>query len=106
MKRAAECLNKVFGWGIYVCLFAGGLAFFGFLAAIIMGGEGGEALAVMIQKQYFPMVIRVASATIGLGLLSMYLGKEQALSLVSDKKEAEKELSEFKDSQNGKEKQD
>lgn len=98
MKRASEYLNIVFGWGIYVCLFAGGLAFFGFVAAIVMGGDGGQELAVMIQKQYFPMVIRAASATIGLGLISMYLGKEQALSLASDKKEAEQELAEFKKS--------
>lgn len=95
-----EIINKIFGWGIYFSLFAGGLAFFGFLIAIIMGGEGATQLAVFIHKQYFPIVIKVASITIGLGLVGMYLNKEQALSLAADKREAEEEMAKIKREQN------
>ncbi len=99
MKKAAQVFETIFGWGIYLCLIAGGLAFFGFLAGLIMGGgadSAAQALAVFIQKQYFPVVIRCASLTVGIGLISMYLKKEDALSLKSDKKEAEEELASIK----------
>ena len=95
MKNVSKILNIIFGWGIYICLFAGGLAFFGFLTALVMGGDSGQSLAEAIQKQYFPIVIRVASITIGLGLVCMYLGRETALSLKTDKKEADREMEKF-----------
>ena len=96
MKKINEVLNKLFGWGIYISLIGGGFAFFGFLLGIIIGGPSATQLAVFLQKQYFPIVIKIASITIGLGLVGMYLNKEQALSLVTEKKEAEKEMAKIK----------
>lgn len=98
-KKIGLVLEKVFGWGILLCLLAGGLAFFGFLTALLIGGGADSTahqLSVFIQKQYFPVVITCASITIGIGLLSMYLGGTEALSLRSDKKEAENELKQIK----------
>jgi hypothetical protein len=99
MRKVIEMLYKIFGWGFYMCLFAGGLAFFGFLVAIIMGGPKATQLAVFIKSQYFPVVIRITTITIGIGLIGMYLNKELALSLVTDKKEAEKEILKTKEEQ-------
>lgn len=99
MKKIIEILYKLFGWGIYVSLLAGGLAFFGFLLGIVIGGPNATQLAVFLQKQYFPVVIKIASLTIGLGLMGMYLNKEQALSLVTDKKEAEEEMAKIRGEQ-------
>lgn len=96
-SEMAALFNRIFGWGVYVCLIAGGLAFFGFLIGIIMGGSSAEALAVFIHKQYFPIVIRAASIIIGIGLIAMYLGKIQALSLAAEKREAEEELAKIKE---------
>lgn len=98
-KNLAGLLNNVFGWGILVALIAGAMSFFGFLAALMMGGKGGEAFSIFLQKQYFPLLIRFTSVMIGIGLLAMYAGKEQALSLVSDKQNAEQELAEIKSGQ-------
>lgn len=95
-QKFIDMLNKIFGFGIYVVLFAGGLAFFGFLIAIMIGGANGESLAKAINIKYFPLIIQISSATIGVGLISMYLGNEQALSLAADKKEAEEELKKAK----------
>jgi len=95
-KKIGDIINTIFGWGIYICLFAGGITFFGFLFAVIIGGGTGEAIAVFLHKQYFPIIIRLASFIIILGLIGMYLNKEQALSLVTDKKEADEELERFK----------
>lgn len=99
MKKASQVLEKVFGWGIVLCLLAGGLAFFGYLVALIIGGGAdstAQSIAAFIHKQYFPVVIICASITIGVGLISMYLGGTEALSLKSDKKDAEEELSQIK----------
>ena len=99
MKKASQVLEKIFGWGVILCLLAGGLAFFGFLVALIIGGgpdSAAQSIAVFIHKQYFPIVITCASITIGIGLLSMYLGGTEALSLKTEKKEAEEELSQIK----------
>lgn len=98
MKIFSEVLNKLFGIGLYISLFAGGLAFIGFLIAIIMGGSSAEAFAVAIQKQYFPIVIRVASLTIACGLVRMYINNDHALSLISDKKEHEDAMEKVKKS--------
>ncbi len=95
MKKGTMLLNKLFGWGIYICLFAGGLTFFGYLLALLIGGgDGGtgQAIAVFLQKQYFPIVIRLASFTVILGLVSMYLSGQQALSLKTDKEEADRDI--------------
>ncbi len=98
MKRnkITEVLNTIFGWGIYCVLIAGGLAFFGFLAGIIIGGESATSLAVFLHKQYFPVVIRISSIIIMLGLVSMYISNKHALSLVLDKQDADADIASAK----------
>ena len=98
-QKIVDFLNKVFGWCIYACLVAGGLAFFGFLFALIIGGgkdSVAQSISIFIHKQYFPIVIRASAITIGIGLLAMYIGKTSALSIAADKKEAEDELKTIK----------
>ena len=95
MKKAAEITSKIFGWGVYLCLIAGGLAAFGYILALILGGGDGGAgftLARFIQQKYFPVIIRIVSASIMIGLVAMYLSGQKALSLKSDKEEADKEI--------------
>ena len=99
MKAAGKALNKAFGYMVFIALILGGLAFFGFVAAFIMGPESGGALGVFIKGKYFPWVIRFGSITILTGLISMYLNGEEALSLKSDKAEAEAELAEIQANQ-------
>ena len=98
-SKIVEVLNTVFGWGIYVVLIAGGLAFFGFLAALIIGGESATSLAVFIHKQYFPIVIKVSSIVIMIGLINMYISNKHALSITLDKQEADEELASIKQEQ-------
>ena len=99
MKKAAEIISKIFGWGVYICLFAGGLAAFGYILALILGGGDGGAgftLARFIQQKYFPLFIRIVSASVMIGLVAMYLSGQKALSLKSDKEEADKEIADAK----------
>ena len=87
-KKVSQALRTVFGYGIMLCLFAGGLTFFGYLAALIIGGETAAAICVFIYKTIIPVIIKTSTALVLLGLLVMYLNGEMALT--SDKKKAAK----------------
>lgn len=87
-KKISQVLRTVFGYGIMLCLFAGGLTFFGYLAALIIGGETAAAICVFIYKTVVPIIIKSSTTLVLLGLLVMYLNGE--LALTSDKKKASK----------------
>lgn len=99
MKKAGDVLNTIFGYLLYAILICGGLAMIVFIIMNIIGGgaeSAVEAFAKVIHKQYFPIVIRVTACAVGVGLIGMYFNKESALSMASDKKEAEEELKQIK----------
>lgn len=83
MKAKLRCISNVckliFGYGIMLCLFVGGLTFFGYLIALIVGGTGAEAICVFIYKKIVPVMIYASTILILFGLLSMYLVGETAL---------------------------
>ena len=84
MKKISQKLYAVFGWGVCISVFAGALC--------IMGGDTGAAIAVAIKSACFPWLIKLTSVAVGIGLIGMYLGKDEALSISSDKKDAEEDL--------------
>jgi hypothetical protein len=88
MKTIAKVLDNVYGWGIMLALLLGGLTFFGYLAAFIIGGESAAAISTFIYKGFFPVVIYAANIIVILGLVSMYLKHEKSLTIETDKKEA------------------
>lgn len=85
MKKISNILLKIFSIGALLTLFAGALAFFGFIAALIIGGENATAICVFIHKTYFPYVIRLCAISVGFGLIGMYFGKKRALSMDQQK---------------------
>ncbi len=87
-KKIAGVLKTIFGYGIAICLFAGGLTFFGYLAALIIGGETATAICVFIYKTIIPYIIRCSTLLVLLGLVIMYLFGEKALT--ADKKKSSK----------------
>ena len=76
-----------------ICLFAGGLTFFGYLAALIIGGETAAAICVFIYKTVIPYIIKLSTVMVLLGLVAMYLNGEMALT--SDKKKTSKHQGEM-----------
>ena len=82
-KKLSNVFRTVFGYGIMICLFAGGLTFFGYLAALVIGGDIAAAICVFIYKTIIPYIIKASTALVLLGLLVMYLNGE--LALTSDK---------------------
>ncbi len=78
-KKIADFLSIIFGYGIAAVLFAGGLTFFGFVAALIIGGDTATAICLVIKNNIFPVIITVAVVLVLLGLVIMYLKGETAL---------------------------
>ena len=78
-KKISAVISTVFGYGIMVVLFAGGLTFFGYLAALIIGGDVAAAICTVIYKQIIPVIIKCSTVLVLLGLLAMYLRGEVAL---------------------------
>ena len=80
LNKVGKMLKTVYGYGILICLFSGGLTFFGYLAALIIGGDTAAAICEFIYKDFMPIVIYATSILVLVGLLAMYLCGETALS--------------------------
>lgn len=85
-KKAIDILKLIFGYGIEAVLFAGGLTFFGYVAALLIGGDTATNLCTWISKSFTPALICASTILILFGLLVMYLAGEKALT--PQKKEA------------------
>ena len=91
LNKIVNVMKIIFGWGVMLSLFAGGLTFFGYVAALIIGGgEGGIGAEIcrVISKEITPIITYVATSCVLLGLLTMYLSGDKALTV--GKKEAHK----------------
>ena len=86
LKKLGAVLKTIFGYGILICLFAGGLSFFGYVAALIIGGDIAAEICTFLHKTYLPIVIYASSVMVLLGLVSMYLSAEKALTIEKEKK--------------------
>ena len=88
-KKVAEVFKLIFGYGIEIVLFAGGLTFFGYLIALVIGGDAATNLCTWIYKSFIPVIVKASTILILFGLVTMYLAGEKAL--VPDKNHAKDE---------------
>lgn len=85
VTKIADILQLIFGYGIMLCLFAGGFTFFGYLAALVIGGNTAAVMCEVIYKQIFPVIIKTSNILVLIGLVVMYMKGEKAL-MASNKK--------------------
>ena len=78
-NKISQVMKTIFGYGIMLCLFAGGLTFFGYLAALCIGGETAAAICVCLYKTVIPVIIKASTVLVLFGLVAMYLAGEMAL---------------------------
>ncbi len=78
-KKIADVCRVIFGYGIEIVLFLGGLTFFGYLVALVIGGETATAMCTWIYKSFIPVLIYASTILIIFGLVIMYLAGEKAL---------------------------
>ena len=79
LKKISDKLKLVFGYSIMITLFVGGATFFGFLAALIIGGDAAVAICDFIHGKIIPVMIYTSTVTVLFGLVTMYLAGEMAL---------------------------
>ena len=92
-KKISGVLKTIFGYGIMISLFVGGLTFFGYLVALLIGGETATAICVFIYEKIISVIIYLSTSMVILGLIAMYLGGEMALT--ANKKKAVKHQGEM-----------
>ena len=80
-EKIYKVLNKIYAVMMTVSFFAGFIPLIPFIAAIIIGGNTGEKVAVFLYSEYYPWVIIVGSLAIVIGLIAMYVGKIEGLSV-------------------------
>ena len=85
-KRISDVCKTIFGYGMLICLFVGGLTFFGYVAALIIGGDTAALICTVIYKKIIPVVIYISTILILFGLFAMYLAGELALTPSKRKK--------------------
>ena len=90
LQKVSDVCKLIFGYGIEIILFAGGLTFFGYVIALIVGGDTAAAICTFIYKTFIPIIIKASTILVLFGLLSMYLAGEKALA--PDKHSARKLL--------------
>ena len=86
MKKLTEILKLIFGYGIMITLFAGGLTFFAYLIALIIGGDTAALICEITYKQVMPIIVKGSTVMILLGLVCMYMGGEKSLTPSEKKK--------------------
>lgn len=81
-----EMLNKIsnvckwiFGYGIMITLFLGGMTFVGYVVALIVGGDMAATICAFISQKVNPIMIYSSTCMVIFGLLTMYLAGEKAL---------------------------
>ena len=79
LKKVSDVLKIVFGYGIMLTLFVGGMTFFGYVAALIVGGDTAALICEVIYKKIVPSMIYISTIMVLLGLVTMYLAGEMAL---------------------------
>ena len=82
-KKIFDILNKIYGVLMTASFFGGVLPLIPFIFAIIVGGELGEKISVFLYNEYYPWVIISGSIALVFGLIAMYIGKIEGLSVKS-----------------------
>lgn len=88
IKKISDFFSKVFAVGVLLSLFVGGLTFFGYLVALVIGGDAAAEICTFLYKTVLPVCIKTSTIMVLLGLGIMYLRGEVALT--SDKKKSSK----------------
>lgn len=79
LRKISDVCKLIFGYGIMLTLFAGGLTFFGYIAALIVGGKTATNICIWIYKSFIPVIIYTSTILILFGLVTMYMAGEKAL---------------------------
>ena len=101
-KKIFNVLNRIYGIMMTASFFGGFLPLVPFIAALCIGGETGEKIAVFLKDKYYPWVIVAGCLAIVIGLVAMYVGKLEGLSVKKVAANDEKDKSGVENNSEGK----
>lgn len=82
-KKIYKFLNKLYGVLMTISFFGGAIPLVAYIIAIIIGGTTGELIAGFFSDVFYLYVFALASIAVVVGLVAMYVGKEEGLSVKS-----------------------
>lgn len=91
LKKFSDICKMIFGYGIMIVLFGGGLTFFGYMIALIVGGDTAANICSFMYNDFMPIMIKASTILILFGLFSMYLVGETALTPDKKKSQSDRE---------------
>ncbi len=80
-EKIYHILNKIYGIVMFIGFFAGIIPVIPFIVAICIGGPVGEAIALFLAEEFYPVVIAIASIAILIGVVAMYINKKEGFSV-------------------------
>ena len=78
-KKITDIMEYIYGIGVFLALFAGGVSCIGYVVALIVGGETATNICTFIYKEIYPILFAFASCTALFGLLKMYVAGEKSM---------------------------
>ena len=75
-----KVLQKIYGITMMIAFFGGIIPLIPYIIAVIIGGSAAEKIMLFFTNKYYPWIIALASIAVIIGLIAMYVGKQQALS--------------------------
>ena len=80
-EKIFKVCNTLYGILMTLSFFGGVLPLIPFIVALIVGGDVGEAISLFLYNDYYPWVILAGSIAVVIGLIAMYIGKLEGLSI-------------------------
>lgn len=90
LKKISDGCKVVFGYGILISLFGGGITFFGYVIALIIGGDTAASICDFMYNTIIPIAIFISTVMVLFGILAMYLAGELALTPTKREKNVKK----------------
>ena len=95
--KICTVIRKIYGVLMTISFFAGVLPIIPFIVAICIGGSTAEAICVFLYEEYYKWVILGASSAVLLGMIGLYIAKEEGLSMKSVQKKKEQDANKHKE---------
>ena len=80
-EKLYKIINNIYGILMFIAFFGGFVPVIPFVVALIIGGTTGQAISLFLYKSFYPWVIAIASIAVIVGLIGMYIGKLEGLSV-------------------------
>ena len=79
LEKTVSVCKIIFGYGIMISLFVGGLTMLGFVLAICVGGDLAAQICAVIKGYIIPAVTYTSTIMVLFGLVIMYMSGQSAL---------------------------